>query len=78
MGGFILGAAVALFVGMRLARLIDGRKGARSDYRKARTDMPGARKKSQAAFFALARFVALLVVIAAAIIYGFIRAGTQN
>ncbi|GAA1647721.1 hypothetical protein [Actinoplanes couchii] len=29
MGGFILGAVVALLVGMRLARLIDGNKSAR-------------------------------------------------
>jgi hypothetical protein len=77
-GGFILGAAVALLVGMRLARLIDGRKSARSGYKKANTDLPGARKKSRTAFFALVRFVALLAVIAAAVIYGFVRANTQN
>jgi hypothetical protein len=77
-GGFILGAAIALFVGMRLARLIDGRKGARAGYKKANTDLPGARKKSRTAFFALFRFVALLVVIAAAVIYGFVRANAEN
>jgi hypothetical protein len=78
LGGFILGVAIALFVGMRLARLIDGSKGARSGYKKANTDLPGARKKSRTAFFALFRFVALLVLIAAAVIYGFVRANAQN
>ncbi|GIE82314.1 hypothetical protein Aph02nite_82640 [Actinoplanes philippinensis] len=78
MGGFILGVVVAILVGMRLARLIDARKGARGDYKKADTGLPGARKKSRTAFFALVRFVALLVVIAAAVIYGFIRANAPT
>ncbi|WP_433795990.1 hypothetical protein [Actinoplanes sp. CA-252034] len=78
MGGFILGVAVAVFVGMRLARLLDARKGARGDYKTANTGLPGARKKSRAALFALVRFVALLVMIGAAVVYGFVRANAQS
>ncbi|MEU8240868.1 hypothetical protein AB0C07_21710 [Actinoplanes missouriensis] len=73
MGGFILGVAIALFIGMRLARLIDGSKGAKAGYKKANTDLPGARKKARSASFALFRFVALLVLIGAAVLYGWIQ-----
>jgi hypothetical protein len=78
LGGFILGVAVALFVGMRLARLVDARKGARGGMKKAKTDLPGARKKSRSATFALVKFVALLAVIVAAVLYGFVRASAEN
>ncbi|MFC4070030.1 hypothetical protein [Actinoplanes subglobosus] len=78
MGGFILGVVVALFVGMRLARLVDARKGARGGMKKAKTDLPGARKKSRTATFALVKFVALLVLIVAAVLYGFARANADN
>ncbi|WP_433832176.1 hypothetical protein ACQP2E_15455 [Actinoplanes sp. CA-015351] len=75
MGGFILGAAIALFIGMRLARLIDGNKGARAGYKKAKgTDLAGARKKANGAFFALMRFAFLLILVLAAVLYGWISA----
>ncbi|BBH69126.1 hypothetical protein ACTI_58110 [Actinoplanes sp. OR16] len=71
MGGFILGAFVALLIGMRLARLIDGNKGARAGYKKAKgADIKGARKKANGAFFALFRFALLLILIGAAVLYG--------
>jgi hypothetical protein len=77
MGGFILGAAIALFVGMRLARLIDGNKGARAGYQKAKgTDVKGARKKANGALFALLRFAFLLLIIVAAVLYGFMSANS--
>jgi hypothetical protein len=72
-GQFILGAAIALFVGMRLARHIDGRKGARADFKKAKTGLPGARKKASAKTFALVRFVAVLAFVLVAAAYGWVR-----
>ncbi|MEU4623988.1 hypothetical protein AB0G04_28935 [Actinoplanes sp. NPDC023801] len=76
MGGFILGAAIALFVGMRLARHIDGSKGARAGYRKANTELPGARKKMYSTTFGLIRFVVVLVLILGAVAYGLMRANS--
>lgn len=78
MGGFVLGAIIALFIGMRLARLIDGSKGARAGWKKASADMPGARKKAFSATFALVRFGALLVLIVVAVVYGWIRANSGS
>ena len=78
MGGFVLGAIVALVIGMRLARLIDGSKGARAGLKKANADMPGARKKAFNTTFALIRFVALLVVLVAAMAYGWVRANSSS
>jgi hypothetical protein len=78
LGGFILGVAVALFVGMRLARLVDAHKGARGGMKKAKTELPGARRKSLSATFALVKFVALLAVIVAVLLYGFVRANADN
>ena len=73
MGLFILGAAIALFVGMRLARHIDGTKGARADLKKAKTGMPGARKKAFDNTFAFVRFVAVLALVLVAAAYGWVR-----
>ncbi|SDT26796.1 hypothetical protein [Actinoplanes derwentensis] len=71
MGGFILGAVITLFVGMRLARLIDGNKSAREAHQKAKaTDVSGARKKASSASFALARFVVLLTLAVAVVLFG--------
>lgn len=78
MGGFILGAIIALFIGMRLARLIDGSKGARAGWKKANADMPGARKKAFSSMFALYRFVGLLIVVVAAVAYGWMRANSGS
>ncbi|MDI6102690.1 hypothetical protein QLQ12_29130 [Actinoplanes sp. NEAU-A12] len=78
MGGFILGAIIALFIGMRLARLIDGSKGARAGWKKANTDLPGARKKAFSATFALIRFGAVLGLIVVAVAYGWIRANSGS
>jgi hypothetical protein len=77
-GGFILGAIIALFIGMRLARLIDGSKGARAGWKKANTDLPGARKKAYSSMFALIRFVGLLVLIVVAVVYGWMRANSGS
>ena len=74
MGGFILGVAVALFVGMRLARHIDGRKGALAGYKKANTDLPGARKKMRSTRWGLYRFVGLLALIVVAAVWMWMRA----
>jgi hypothetical protein len=76
MGGFILGVAIALFVGMRLARHIDGSKGARAGYKKANADLPGARKKMYSTTFGLIRFVLVLGLIVVAMAYGWIRANS--
>jgi nitrogen fixation/metabolism regulation signal transduction histidine kinase len=76
MGGFILGVAIALFVGMRLARHIDGSKGARAGYKKANTDLPGARKKMYSTTFGLIRFLLVLSLIVVAMAYGWIRANS--
>jgi hypothetical protein len=72
-GQFILGAAIALFVGMRLARHIDGTKGARADHKKAKTGLPGARKKAFDKTFAFVRFVAVLALVVIAAAYGLAR-----
>ncbi|GIE31105.1 hypothetical protein Ait01nite_041500 [Actinoplanes italicus] len=74
MGGFILGVAIALFVGMRLARHIDGRKGALAGYKKANTDLPGLRSKMRSTRFGLFRFVAVLVLIVIAAAWMWMRA----
>lgn len=73
MGEFILGAAIALFVGMRLARLIDGRRSARGAHTKAKGAVPGARKKAFAATFAFFRFALVLVLVLMAAAYGWMR-----
>ena len=73
MGLFILGAAIALFVGMRLARHLDAAKGARGDLKKAKTGMPGARKKAFNKTFAFVRFVAVLALVLVAVAYGWVR-----
>jgi len=73
MVGFILGAAIALVVGMRLARHIDGSRGARADYRKASTGLPGARKKSYSKMFGLVRFIVVAGLILVLAAYGWIR-----
>ncbi|WP_430784237.1 hypothetical protein [Actinoplanes sp. G11-F43] len=79
MGEFILGAVAALFVGMRLARLIDGRKGAREGFTKAKsTDVAGARKKASDASFALFRFVLILVAVIAAVMYGLVNTSSDQ
>lgn len=78
MGGFILGAVIALFIGMRLARLIDGSKGARSGWKKANAAVPGARKKAFSTTFALIRFAAVLVLIVIAAAYGWVRANSGS
>jgi len=72
-GQFILGAAIALIVGMRLARHIDGTKGARADSKKAKTAVPGARKKAFGKIFAFVRFVLVLVLVLLAAAYGWVR-----
>jgi len=71
MGLFVVGAALALFVGMRLARYLDGSKGARADYKKAKDAVPAARKKAYGSTFAFARFAMILVLLMIAVIYGF-------
>ncbi|MEU4688927.1 hypothetical protein [Actinoplanes sp. NPDC023714] len=77
MGGFILGAAIALFIGMRLARLIDGRRSAKAGFKKAKdTDVSSARKKSSEAFWALFRFGFLLLLIVGAVLYGWMSANS--
>lgn len=76
MGGFILGVAVALFVGMRLARHIDGSKGARAGYVKAHTELPGLRKKMYSTRFGLFRFVGGLAVIVFAAVWVWTRASS--
>lgn len=73
MGQFVLGAAIALIVGMRLARHIDGTKGARADSKKAKTGLPGARKKAFDKTFGLVRFVLVLALILVAAAYAWVR-----
>jgi len=73
MAGFILGAAIALVVGMRLARHVDGHRGARADYRKATKAVPGARKKAYAKTFGFVRFIVVVALIMAAAAYGWMR-----
>ena len=70
MGQFIVGAAIALFVGMQLARHIDGDKSARSSYKKAKAAVPAARKKAYGETFGLIRFIAILALIAVLVAYG--------
>ena len=73
MAEFILGAAIALVVGMRLARHVDAHRGARADYRKATKAVPGARKKAYGKTFGFVRFVVVVALIVAAAAYGWIR-----
>jgi hypothetical protein len=70
MGAFILGAGLALFVGMRLARHIDGARGARADYKVAKTAVPGARKKAFGKTAGFVRFIGLALLLLIAVIYG--------
>ena len=70
MAGFVLGAVVALFIGMKLGEMRVAAKGSRGDYRKAKEGLPGLRKKASAT---LARYMGTLIVIAmviAALVYG--------
>jgi hypothetical protein len=75
MAGFVLGVIVALFVGMKLARHLDGARGARADYRKAKTGLPGARKLAASKTFGLVRFAAFLAVLLVAVVYGMANRG---
>jgi hypothetical protein len=55
---------------MSLARHIDGNKGARADYKKAKAAVPAARKKAYGATFGMTRFTLILGLILVAIAYG--------
>jgi hypothetical protein len=73
MGLFVVGAAIALFVGMRFARLMDGSRAARADHKKVKGGLPGARKKAFDKTFAFIRFFVVVGLIVIAALYGWIR-----
>jgi hypothetical protein len=77
MGQFILGVLIALFVGAKLGRLLDSAQSSRGDYRKARGGLPGARKKATSALFGFVRMIALVVVVLAALVYGWIHTAAK-
>ena len=72
MAPLVIGAAIALFVGMQLARHIDGGKGARADYKKAKAAVPAARKKAYGATMGMTRFIVVLGLILVAVVYGWV------
>jgi hypothetical protein len=71
MGLFVVGAAIALFIGMQLARHMDGSKGARAEYQKAKDAVPAARKKAYGTTFGFARFALVLALILIAVAWGY-------
>lgn len=72
MAMFVIGAVIAVFVGMQLARHIDGSKGARADYRKAKAAVPAARKKAYGASLGFTRFIVIFGLILVAVVYGWV------
>jgi hypothetical protein len=70
MAQLVIGAAIALFVGMQLARQIDSSKGARADYKKAKAAVPAARKKAYGATMGFTRFIVIVGVVLVLVAYG--------